>query len=138
MQHTGGWRLLLGPAALIALVGLNGCSESEATPGFDPAPARPVDRMLELVGPCGAGADVAVSEDVHQIVVSAVWRAGNGEDCAAVKTVVLSESIGMRDLVDRDLQRRWVLVDDAWVSLDWCGVETRCGASDADTTTTAA
>lgn len=110
---------------MIVLVGA--CSERSATPGF--SPTSPVDEgatSLVVTGPCGTTADLAVDESEAQIVVSAVWRGTEEGDCDATATIELDDPVGGRDLVDRDAERRWAHVDGAWVSIGWCGVDTRC------------
>lgn len=117
---------------LTVVVSCVACSEPETTPGFTPSsPTAAESTQIEIVGPCRATADVALEEDDDQIVVSAVWRGGVDGDCAATETLDLDDPVGERDLVDRDTERRWALVDDVWVSIDWCGIDARCD-EDAD------
>lgn len=130
-MQRGGGKLAL--AVTVALIGVGGCSESDASPGFMPSsPAAADATELDIDGgACGATADVALDEQDNQIVLSVVWRGGSKDDCGGGATVALESPIGARDVVDKDAQRRWALVDGAWVSIGWCGVDGRC-ADDAD------
>jgi hypothetical protein len=111
------------------------CGGDDVRPGFTPqSPVEPTATVLSIEGPCNANPDVAVDERDLQIVVSVVWReAATSDGCATVAEVPLAEPVGERDLVDRDAKRRWALVDSTWVSIGWCGVDTRC-ESDEDLT----
>ncbi len=93
------------------------------------APSSPVDdaaTSLVVTAPVAPLPTSRSKETEAQIVVSAVWRGAEEGDCIATATIDLDDPVGGRDLVDRDAERRWAHVDGTWVSIGWCGVDTRC------------